>query len=143
MDFLLPGHRGGPPCSWSPDWTRRSLFCAIWDHLLSLCRQQNSRSFLLEGETKHHPHPGRRWECARGDPVTLPSVLPCPLQRCWEGTAPPSPILPLKLLVLCHCLHPPPSVSTEPAAPQVHYPDLLRCCFPRQRHTIPTGCWEL
>lgn len=72
-----------------------------------------------------------------------PQSCPAHCSAAGKELRPQAPFLPLKLLVLCHCLHPPPSVSTEPAAPQVHYPDLLRCCFPRLRHTIPTGCWEL
>lgn len=97
-----------PLCSCPPDWTRRSLFWAIWDYLFSLSRQWSSRSCLLEGETKHHLHPERRWDCARGDPVTLPSVLPCPLQCCWEGTMSPSPVLTLKNCWCCvtACIHP-------------------------------------
>lgn len=47
--------------------------------------------------------PGRPWEevgkfeCARSDPITLPVVLPCPPQPCWEGTMPLAALLPFAL----------------------------------------------
>lgn len=72
-----------------------------------------------------------------------PQSCPAHCSAAGKELCPQACSCPQKPLVLCHSLHPPPSVSAEPAAPQVHYHDLLRSCFPRQRRTIPAGCWEL